>query len=158
MISDTSLSIIPPIGQPVCTAKERTKDRRECNIQGDVESHSIGMPASLIFFAVPPEPRRRTPAAERPRAKSRRSVLSYTDRSASLCHEQRGLMAIRHQIQSHRWASTWFERKRGPNSRSVLYSGKTFAPGLGLGRDVHCLLASAAQRRRTNMCSPTARN
>jgi len=25
-------------------------------------THSMGVPASLIFFAVPPEPRRRTPA------------------------------------------------------------------------------------------------
>lgn len=46
------------------------------------DTHSILMPASLIFFAVPPEPRRRTPDSDNARAKSSKSVLSYTDNKA----------------------------------------------------------------------------
>ena len=52
------------------------------NSKLDTETHSMGIPASLIFFAVPPEPSKRVPAVCNPFAKSMRSVLSYTDRRA----------------------------------------------------------------------------
>ena len=47
------------------------------------KTYSMGIPASLIFLAVPPDPNKRTPAACSPFAKSMRSVLSYTDRRAN---------------------------------------------------------------------------
>jgi hypothetical protein len=45
-------------------------------------SYSIGMSASLIFFAVPPDPNNRTPASLKPLASSGRLDLSYTDNRA----------------------------------------------------------------------------
>lgn len=55
----------------------------DVDVPGHMGTHSMGMPASLIFFAVPPDPRRRTPRDCRPLAKSKRPVLSYTDSKAS---------------------------------------------------------------------------
>ena len=45
-------------------------------------THSIGIPESLIFLAVPPDPNNLTPASLKPLASSRRLDLSYTDKIA----------------------------------------------------------------------------
>lgn len=68
------------------------------------ETHSMGMPASRIFFAVPPDPSSRTPAPCSPLASSSRFVLSYTDSNAS-----KRSVPIAHPESSpaYRLAQTW---------------------------------------------------
>jgi len=67
-------------------------------------THSIGIPASLIFLAVPPDPNILTPASFKPLASSRRSDLSYTDKRALTRILNARLQE--YQSRTHRWAST----------------------------------------------------
>lgn len=80
------------------------------------EAYSIGMPASLIFFAVPPDPSRRTPCSCSPFARSRSPLLSYTDRSA--CHSMIELQAESTCTRFTNWLSHGVQVEGGGKLRS----------------------------------------
>jgi hypothetical protein len=61
----------------------QTLSQKNSSIIKNEKTNWMGIPASLIFFAVPPDPNNRTPDSWRPLARSRRLVLSYTDKRAA---------------------------------------------------------------------------